>query len=62
MNWKVRKKRNRIIKHYGFNNYVQYQTYLRFCCELQRYKERNWFSEEDRLLIAYHNYPFLEPR
>ena len=37
MNWRVRKKRNRIMSHYGFSNYAQYQTYLRFKCELQRH-------------------------
>lgn len=62
MYWKIRKKRNRIMSHYGFYNYKQYQTYLRFRCELQHYKERSWFSEKDRLLMAYHVYPFLEPR
>lgn len=62
MNLRVRKKRNRIMMHYGFNTYVQYQTYLRFRCELQHYKERNWFSEKDREMMAYHAYPFLEPR
>ncbi len=62
MNWKIRKKRNKIVKRYGFRNYAQYQIYLRFRCELQHYNERNWFSEEDRPMMAYHAYPFLEPR
>lgn len=61
MNWRIRKKRNRIMAHYGFHTYVQYQTYLRFRYELQHYKERNWFSEKDRQLMAYHAYPFLDP-
>lgn len=60
MNWKIRKKRSKIVKRYGFRNYTQYQIYLRFRCELQHYKERNWFSEKDRLMMAYHAYPFLE--
>lgn len=54
MNWKKRKKRNKIMKHYGFYTYVQYEMLLRIKYYVQHYKEKNWFSEEDRIMIAIH--------
>lgn len=59
MNWKKRKKQNKILKHYGFNTYAQYKKYLRFKYEVQHYRENHWFSDSDKILIAYHIYPFL---
>lgn len=54
MNWKKRKKRNKTMKHYGFRTYVQYEMWLRFRSTVQYYKDKGWFSESDRLMIATH--------
>lgn len=55
MNWKKRKKRNQIMKHYGLTSYKQYELYLRFRCVFQRYTERGWFKYEDRIMMAWHS-------
>lgn len=54
MYWKKRKKRNRIMKHYGFHVYTQYEIYLRIMNLIQHYKDKNWFTEKDRIMIAEH--------
>ena len=55
MNWRKRKKRNHIMKHYGFWCWSQYQMHLRISAEIQRYTELNWFTNyEDRYVIARH--------
>lgn len=52
MNWKKRKKRNKIMKHYGFWVYIQYEIHLRIMNLVQHYKDKNWFTEKDRIMIA----------
>ena len=32
MNWRKRKKRNRICKHYNFQSYTQYKAYVEMRC------------------------------
>ena len=35
MNWRKRKKRNRILKHHGFKTWKQYQDFLRRCSDFR---------------------------
>jgi len=54
VNWKKKKKRNKIMKHYGFCTYTQYEIYLRIMNLVQHYKDKHWFTKKDRIMIAEH--------
>lgn len=40
MNWKKRKKRNRILKRHGLSSWIQYQMILRMCSETEYLHEK----------------------
>lgn len=44
VNWKKRKKRNKIMKHYGYNYWRSYQILLRSRCLVQYYKDHYKFN------------------